>query len=185
MLLAFVLAQTLLNPVIDVPDDVANHVPRGHAPIALAVADLNGDGVDDAVLVTESIEEVEDEHPRALLVLVRSRDGVLRVAARSDKAVYCRECGGMMGDPLASVEARKRELRVSHYGGSAWRWSNEYTFRYSRRDDAWQLVRVEERSFHASGPDGQEVTVYRPPRDFGKIDLRDFDPHDFLGKGPK
>ena len=58
-------------------------------------------------------------------------------------------------------------------------------FAYSRRDRTWQLVRVESRSFRTSYPDDVQVTVEEPPRDFGKIDIGDFDPEDYLGKGPR
>jgi hypothetical protein len=178
---------------IAVPQEVEALVPAAHVPIALEKGDLNGDGLADLILVTEdskgtAIGEGEDgyrEHRRALLVLARTAEGSLRIAARSDRAVYCRECGGTMGDPFQGVSIEGTRFSISHYGGSGWRWSNEYTFGYSRRDRAWQLVRVEERGFHAMEPDDVSETVYRPPRDFGKIDFRDFDPENFLGQGPK
>ena len=56
---------------------------------------------------------------------------------------------------------------------------------YSRKDKAWQLVRVEEENFNANDPDKGTTKVFTPPKDFGKIDFRDFDPEDFKGKGEK
>ena len=178
---------------IEVPREVAVLVPAAHAPIALEKGDLNSDGLADLILVTEDTNGTTVgegagtylEHRRALLVLVRTAAGSLRIAARSDRVVYCRECGGTMGDPFEGLTIDGTRFSVSHYGGSGWRWSNEFTFGYSRRDRAWQLVRVEESSFHAFEPDQKQETVYRPPRDFGKIDLRDFDPENFLGQGQK
>lgn len=71
----------------------------------------------------------------------------------------------------------------THYGGSGWRWSANYTFAWSRRDQSWQLVRVEKESFHASEPDEIETTVHTPPKDFGLIDVTEFNPEDYLGRG--
>ena len=82
-----------------------------------------------------------------------------------------------MGDPLQVVSAKDKSFRIEHYGGSGWRWSMNYQFNYSRRDDTWQLVRVEETSFHVSEPDKMEKDLVRmPPKDYGKIDIAEFDP---------
>jgi hypothetical protein len=80
-----------------------------------------------------------------------------------------------MGDPFVGVAARAGGFTLRHYGGSGWRWSADYTFAHSRRDRAWQLVRVEEASFHAGDPGTRRRRVSTPPRDFGKVDVRTFD----------
>ena len=75
---------------------------------------------------------------------------------------------------------------IGHYGGSTLRWTATYSFGYSRRDQTWQLVKVESASFRSTEPErSMRVRTYRPPRDFGKIDIADFDPDRFLGVGAK
>src|SRR5207247_155192 len=106
----------------------------------------------------------------------RGADGKLSLAKRNEKVVLCSQCGGVMGDPFQGVTVGPKTFSVSHYGGSAWRWSNEYKFNYSMRDKTWQLVRGEDSSFHASDPKNEKTNVYIPPRDYGKIDIADFDP---------
>jgi hypothetical protein len=91
----------------------------------------------------------------------------------------------MMGDPFQGVEVGPKTFTVSHYGGRAWGWSVDYTFNYSRRDNTWQLVRVEESSFHAFEPDKIKRAVYVPPKHYGKIDIADFDPDNWKGQGQK
>jgi hypothetical protein len=91
----------------------------------------------------------------------------------------------MMGDPFEGVEIKKGRFIVHHYGGSSWRWANNTTFAWSRRDQTWQLVRVENTSLHAGDPKTEKRTIHTPPRHFGKIDLADFDPEKYLGVGPK
>jgi hypothetical protein len=170
------------------PAELRPFVLPGTTAIAVERGDLNGDGRIDVVLVLErqkarpGDDDIEDAQ-RPILILVRRGDGTLALAARNDRAALCSTCGGMMGDPFVGVEVGTRTLTVANYGGSGWRWSADYRFDYSRRDDAWQLVRVTESSFHASEPNKAKTTVRRPPKDFGKIDFGAFDPANFLGRG--
>ena len=160
----------------------------GTKPIAVERADLNGDGRLDVVLVLERQKARADdddieEGQRPILILVRQADGTLALAARNDAAALCSTCGGAMGDPFMGILVGPRTFTVLNYGGSGWRWSAHFRFDYSRRDDAWQLVRVTQSSFHAGAPERAKTTVRRPPRDFGKIGFADFDPRNFLGRG--
>ncbi len=172
------------------PPEVRAFVENGTRPLSLDGADLDGDGLQDFVLVLErqkarpSDPDIE-ERQRPLLILLRHPGGDLEAVKRNDRIVYCATCGGMMGDPFQGVEVGPRTFTVSHYGGSAWRWSVDYKFDYSRRDDTWQLVRVEETSFHASQPDQVEEDVSTPPKHYGKIDIADFDPESWKGQGQK
>lgn len=88
-----------------------------------------------------------------------------------------------MGDPLMGVTAGPGSFTINNYGGSAWRWEANFTFNYSRIDKTWQLVRVEHESFHAMNPDKVKQSVERPPYDFGKIDIADFDADNYEGRG--
>ena len=173
MLAALVLAVSL---------DVEPFVEKNTTALAIERGDLNRDGREDVVLV---LEPQDPEQPRPLLILVRAADGSLKLAKRSAKAVFCRNCGGMMGDPFQGVVVEKGRFTIQHYGGSAWRWSTNFTFGWSKRDQSWQLVRVESSSFHASDPKPEEKTVHIPPRDFGLIDVTEFDPEDYRGRGKK
>lgn len=170
--------ETLSEP--ELPAEAVAFIPADMRPIVYEGGDLDGDGREDAILVLEArkARDVDGlaQRPRALLVLTRDASGKLRQRARNDRLVLCPECGGMMGDPLQDVTVERKAFSVSHFGGSSWRWSNLYRFAYSRRDDTWQLVRVEEGSFHTSDPESGTETVRVPPRDYGKIGIAEFDP---------
>ena len=85
------------------------------------------------------------------------------------------------GDPFQSLEVKEKEFTVSNAGGSVDRWPNSFTFAYSRRDRTWQLVRAEASTYYAPVADASEKTnVYMTPKDFGKIDVADFDPDNYL-----
>jgi hypothetical protein len=171
------------------PPELRPFVEPGTKAIWLAKGDLDRDGREDAILVLERLartsEDGLEEQQRPLLIVLRQADGSLRVAKRNDRVVMCSDCGGVMGDPFQGVEAGPGTFTVSHYGGSAWRWTEDYRFNWSRKDRTWQLVRVEETSFHTMEPDKVERHVATPPKDFGKIDFADFDPSDWKGRGPR
>lgn len=185
---SFVIAQ---DEVVKIPDEVQRFVDSGKIPIALETGDLNADKRKDFILVVSEIVPADGPYEegageRSVLLLVRDSNGQLTMAGRNDLAAMCRNCGGVYGDPFAGISIRGTRFTVSNYGGSNSRWSYDYTFDYSRRDRTWQLVRVEENSFHALDPKRTERKhVYLPPKDFGLITFKDFDPDNFQKKGEK
>lgn len=171
-----------------IPAEVAPFVEKNTKAMALESADLNGDGTPDFILILEKLKDAsEDEQgQRVLLIITRGAGRKLTLAARNDNGlVYCRTCGGIFGDPFASLEVGLKTFTVNHYGGSAWRWTANYKFNYSRIDKTWQLVRTEEESFHTSEPDKVKTIINTPPKDFGKISIDDFNPDSFLKKKMK
>ena len=169
---------------VKVPDEVKPFIEQQAIPISLESADLNGDGLKDYILVLErenpSLKDDETDFPknqRPLLILIRSTDNKLTEAKRNELIVMCSECGGVMGDPFMGVKVARNTFTVNHYGGSAWRWSVDYKFNYSRIDKTWQLVRIENTSFHASDVNKTfNRKIMTPPKHFGKVDIADFDP---------
>lgn len=189
--LMLALVATAQTDAVKVPDEVKPFIDEGTIPIALETGDLNSDGRQDFILVSsavvpENASYEEGAGGRSVLLLVRDVGGNLDLAARNDRVVLCRNCGGVFGDPFSGVTIRGTRFMVSNYGGSNSRWSYEYTFAWSRRDSTWQLVRVQESSFHALDPRHTTRThIYTPPKDFGLINFADFDPDNFKGKGKK
>ncbi len=174
---------------LKIPPEILPFVEKDTKAIALESADLNGDGKQDFILVLENLKDApdaEEQGTRILTILTRGADGKLMLAARNDKGVvFCRECGGVFGDPFEGVEAAPKTFTVDMYGGSSWRWATHYKFNYSRIDKTWQLVRVEEISYHTSEPDKMKTKIYTPPKSFGKINIADFDPENYLKTSPK
>jgi len=189
------LAPLALADEIESPDAVPRELRAFVAAHSKAIwysqADLDRDGKGDYLLVLQrdrkpGTDEYEmQERERPLLVLVRGADGGLHEAARNELVVLCSNCGGTMGDPFQGVEAGPGTFTVTHYGGSAERWSTSVKFNYSRKDKAWQLVRVEVENFNANDPDKGTTKAYAPPKDFGKIDFTAFDPEKYKGVGPR
>ena len=175
---------------LKVPAEVAPFVESGTKAIALEKADLNGDRREDFILVLEKENSAKDENDfpvnqRPLLILLRGADGKLSTAKRNERVVMCSECEGVFGDPFDGVIAGRNTFSVEHYGGSNWRWKFSYKFNYSRIDQTWQLVQVKELNYHTANPNKVDTKIYTPPRHFGKIDIVEFDPENYLKKGVK
>lgn len=172
---------------IKLPAEVVPFVEGGTKAIAVERGDLNGDGREDFILALEKESPAKDAdglpvRQRPLLILLRGADGKLTLAKRNERIIMCSQCGGLFGDPFEGITAGRNTFTVEHYGGSAWRWSYSYKFNYSRIDRTWQLVRVEDYSYHTSDPNKGNLKIYTPPKHFGKIDIADFDPQNYLKK---
>lgn len=161
----------------DVPEEVKPFISKDMSALACKSADLNGDGTKDYVLVVETAASAADrnsEDERTLMIITRDAKDKLKLAKSNDSVVFCRGCGGVFGDPFDSVEVKRNTFTVVNYGGSAWRWSETYTFNYSRIDKTWQLVKAVSESFNSLAPQNLMRKV-RTPKNFGKIDIADFD----------
>jgi len=181
-----VLAQT---SDVNVPDEVKPFIESGSAAETVEKGDLNGDGRPDYILVyakpPKPDDTFDDDDLRTTVVLIRDAAGKLSAAAANDAAAFCRSCGGVLGDPFQGVKIKGTSFTIMNYGGSSDRWSNEYTFSYSKRDNNWQLTRAEESSFSAFTPDKVKTKVLTPPKNYGLINFADFDPGAYEGKGKK
>lgn len=116
---------------------LADFIPDGYDTLATASGDLNKDGKQDLVIILrDKKEEAETDQAdtlpvqnRILVILHRESDIYSRVAL-SDKAVLCKYCGGIFGDPFQGLSIEKGVLLLSHYGGSNWRWAYTHKFRW-------------------------------------------------------
>jgi hypothetical protein len=132
--------QTVLSKIPANGDSYSAFVPTGYDTLAIARGDLNNDKLEDLALVLKSLEEDDkDKDPnvdppgRLLVILFKSPEGY-KMAAKSDSAILCAGCGGMMGDPFHYIVVDRSVLTIHHYGGSAWRWSLTHKFRFQKND---------------------------------------------------
>ena len=174
----------------NIPAEIRPLIESGTQPLSLKSVDLNGDGLQDFVLVLEFVKTETDtqiikDGQRVLLLLIREPGGTIKEVKRNSMIISCSTCGGVSGDPFQGIETGIKTFTVNHYGGSSWRWSSSYQFDYSRRDKTWQLVRVEETNFNTREPEKITRKEYTPPEHFGKIDIADFDPDNWKGQGAK
>lgn len=149
--------------------------------------DINGDGDKEVVyIVRDSDENSETYGDRTFLIAKRNIDRY-EVLAKSNKVILCVTCGGPSGDPLERIEFIKNGFVIRQHGGGWDRWITSYTFKYSKRDRTWQLIKAVDGYYSSDESKSsafRPVTkTYTPPHDFGKISIDEFDPDDYLGKG--
>lgn len=90
---------------------------------------------------------------RRIIMLLQSGDSFTELSS-NDNLILCKSCGGVFGDPYNGVELKNNILKISNYGGSAWRWSENYTFRFQNNE--WQLIGATYDSYYNAKecPDG-------------------------------
>ncbi len=115
-------------------------IPKGYDTISfgqgIAIGDLNKDGFDDIVLVLKDVEaekKLDGGGIRPLVILFKEKD-YYRLMSIAIDVVMCKDCGGALGDPFVGAFIKNNVLTVSHYGGTAWRWSIDTKFRYQNGD---------------------------------------------------
>ena len=174
------LAQVPHEPVPPVPAAISRALPAGYAVLAATQGDLNRDATPDWLVVLHRPNEAKTsdviDHPtkRPLLVFVGGAGGTYTLAARADNAVYCVDCGGMMGDPFMGLAIKKGYFTVEHYGGSAQRWTRFVTFKYDPAGRTWLLHRDGHERFQALDPE-HGTTTATTAKDFGRVPLARFD----------
>ena len=155
--------------------------PDNYSILNATKGNLNRDNIDDIVLVLK--KDKEKEHwegeyefgdKRPLYLLIGQADGSYRLAAKSNNAVYCVHCGGIMGDPFDGITIKNGYFSVEHYGGSSWRWTRIVTFKYSPAEKKWFLHKDGGDYFHISESEKVETKV-KTVRDFGKISFEEYD----------
>ncbi len=165
---------------VDVPASLKAFIPKGYNALDISKGDLNRDKYPDVVMVLYKIGEEKTSdvngnyEKRPLLVLIGQADKTYKLAARSNNAVYCFDCGGQMGDPYMGVTIKNGYFSVEHYGGSGWRWSRIVTYKYSPTEKKWFLYKDGGESFNAITHEEVKVPV-KTVKNFGKVAFEKFD----------
>jgi len=121
--------------------------------------DFNQDGLNDIVLVlalkTELSQDFSNETNRTLLILQKNLNGY-QLSSYTTNGILCKNCGGIFGDPFDYISLKKNILDIHHYGGSAWRWTSHFTFRFQQ--NRWELIGISQDSFWINSDcDGQGI----------------------------
>jgi hypothetical protein len=173
-------ADTLNFQIKNLPLSLGEFVPEGYTVLDTTSGDLNLDEYPDMIMVLKKNGEdttsdvIEHPEKRPLLILIGQTNHTYKFAAQSDNAVYCIDCGGVMGDPFMEVVIKKGYFSIEHYGGSSWRWTRTITFKYSPADNYWYLHKDGGDSFHAAEPE-KTTTKVKTTKDFGKVPFDKFD----------
>ena len=167
----------LVAQEVKVPAESKQFIPAGFEPLDYVTGDLNTDKRPDAVLVLKQAGEDTidtDLAPvRPLIVLIRQANGKLLQVIRNDKAILCRQCGGVFGDPYNGIIISAKGFTLSFYGGSNWRWGYDYLFAYKPLKKDWFLVKESQSSYHTANPE-KISTVTIGEAELGAIPIGQF-----------
>ena len=127
--------------------EIADFVPDGWELMDDVGIDFNGDGIVDhiGVLDPESSMGSGGElgwPPRILFAVASEGEGQYRLDFQDEKLIRTRGEGGVYGDPYLPLTAEGCSFTTHTYGGSAWRWSEDYTYTY--KEGTWYLTSSEE-----------------------------------------
>lgn len=163
---------------ISVPVEARSFIVKEFEPLDYKTGDLNGDKKQDAILILKQTGEesldIDDAAVRPLIILIRQPDGKLKQIARNDKAIMCRQCGGVMGDPYNGIVITSNGFTLSFYGGSSWRWETDYRFLYKPARKNWFLIKESQLSFHAGDPETTTKKTTIEEAELGEIAFEKF-----------
>lgn len=126
--------------------ELAGFVPEGWELMDSVELDFNEDGVTDYVGVLEAaLVDAEDAwhpgKPRILFAAAGVGTEGYRLDFQDINLIRTRSEGGVFGDPYMPLTAEGTSFTTHAYGGSAWRWSEDYT--YTWQEGVWRLTASE------------------------------------------
>lgn len=124
---------------------LADFVPEGWQLLDSVELDFNGDGIADYVGVQEADRDIDEEvwnYPRILFAVASDGTGQYRLDFQNENLIRTCDEGGAFGDPYQSMTVEGAAFSTHSYGGSAWRWAEDYTYEYM--EGTWYLTLAEE-----------------------------------------
>ncbi len=123
-------------------------VPEGWEVLDSVELDFNEDGASDYVgVLQEALVDMGGfwtygGYPRILFAIASDGAGRYCLDFQDINLIRTRDEGGVFGDPYLPLTAEGHSFTTHTYGGSAWRWSEDFTYTY--REGNWWLTSSEE-----------------------------------------
>lgn len=164
-----VTSDSALPPAVVIHPTFERFIVKGCVPVDSCFGFLNNDTITDAaLLLRDTTVGLGDPAQRPLIVMLGG-NGIYTSSVRNDSVVLKEDEGGMHGDPFAGMEIANGELRVSHYGGSAWRLSRVTVFRFDTASAQLVLQSDIAESFNINEPNKPHETEKRNVGEYGKM----------------
>ncbi len=175
---SLLLIQTIAAQTKTLPEEARSFLLPGYEMLDYIAGDLNNDKKADAILVLKQTGEdtIDTDVNRPFVILIRQTNGKLQQVVRNDSAILCYRCGGVFGDPYQGIEINESGFDIDFYGGSSWRWSRHYFFKYNAAKKNWYLHRDFSSSYHVTDEDldksATETTI--DATELGSISIAEF-----------
>lgn len=172
---------------------ISQFIPAGYSILDTIKGELNGDNIEDLILILKKNGEDTMYNPspkRPLCILIGLPDGNYKLAAKNDNVVYKHDEGGMSNDePYDGTGIENGIFTVNHYGGSGVnKWDVQTSFKYSPKDSNWYLYKTVNHdvtlnynnndTINTNNPEvtvDSEEDIIKTEKDFGKILFEEYD----------
>ena len=160
--------------------DYQSLVPQGYKIIQVQQGDLNTDEITDALILIEeknSTSELAGEGAKRILMVITWKEGGgYEVAARNNKLVPCKTCGGISGDPFGYMNIQPGGvIHLLVEGGSREHWSSEYFFKFNESQKNWSIEKILMES--SDSESGKSISRKYLPQDVQQGEFSAFDPN--------
>ena len=160
--------------------DYQSIVPPGYKIIQAQQGDLNNDGITDALILIEeknSTSELAGEGAKRILMVITVKEGGgYEVAARNNKLVPCKTCGGISGDPFGYMNIQPGGvIHLLVEGGSREHWSSEYFFKFNESQKNWSIEKILMES--SDSESGKSISRKYLPKNIKQGEFSAFDPN--------
>ena len=160
--------------------DYQSLVPQGYKIIQVQQGDLNTDEITDALILIEeknSTSELAGEGAKRILMVITVKEGGgYEVAARNNKLVPCKTCGGISGDPFGYMNIQPGGvIHLLVEGGSREHWSSEYFFKFNESQKNWSIEKILMES--SDSESGKSISRKYLPQDVQQGEFSAFDPN--------
>jgi hypothetical protein len=154
-----------------------NFISQGYEQKYYVEGFIDEDNILDAVLVSdEMVVENEIDLPiRKLSILRGLGNKRFEIIVESSKALFCKTCGGILGDPLNEPRIEKNKISFNHLGGSRERWIRDLTFSFDSKTKNIYLIEDKYDSYDTMAPEENQRTVKTSKYDLGELEINDFD----------
>ena len=164
--------------------DYSTLIPADQKLIKTVSGDLNGDGKQDLLLVSDeknpAITDTEGKAKRTLWIFIAddSANG-FTLASSNNKIIPCEECGGLLGDPFQELKITKPgEFKLHIAGGSRERWALEYFFSFDSNAKKWFLNQLTVDAYDTIAE--KSIQKYYSTKDFKNPDFQFVDHEETL-----
>lgn len=165
------------------PEEVLEFVLTGRQVLYQKKVDLNYDGLQDWIVITNKKDEnilsnfaANDPEKRELIVLIRKENLLLEEQFRNENAILCIDCGTKGQDPFQSIEVVDNYIVIHSKGGDLYKWERTSSFEYI---DGEYVLTYDEFVSYREGSQEKRTEV-ETEEDFGKIPLQEFDAYQDL-----
>lgn len=169
--------------------ELNNFVPIDYTILDSTYGNINFDEYADLILILklkneDFINKESIETPlRPCLVLGGEKNNKYRLMARNDSLILCVGCGGIFGDPYSGTMIKNGVFTINHFGGSNWKWTNNLTYKFEKKDKQIYLETIEEAWYNVLKieNENEDIDSYiekntkrKTQKDFGRVKFEDY-----------